>query len=56
MRSTLSVTGFWYFERVESGAGWGDRYKIQHNNFLSRLILLTVPVFLRIMVGYLESL
>lgn len=29
MRSTPSVTGFWYFDRVESGAGWlcywGDR-------------------------------
>ena len=58
MRSTLAVTGFWYFERVESGAwlghGWGDRYKMQHNNFLLRLIWLTVSVFLRIIAGYLE--
>ena len=25
MRLTLAVTGFWHFERVESGDGWGDR-------------------------------
>ena len=62
MRSALAVTGFWYFERVESGdgwlMGWGDRGAIvtkrSSNDFLLRLIWLTVSVFLRIMAGYLE--
>lgn len=42
IRSDPSVTGFWCFEWVESGDGclvcWGDRYRMQHNNFLLRLI------------------
>ena len=58
-RSALAVKGFWHFDWVESGDEWLDGWsaivtKRSSNNFLLRLIWLTVSVFLRIMAGYLE--